>query len=112
MNTRDVAVAATLVVVLWAADGRAQGGKESFQLMETTIDDIHVAFKSGRLTARQLVQGYLDRIIAYDKQGPNINSIITLNDAPRLRPARRCPTGPRASSARRSSQGVYDTRTC
>jgi len=50
-----------------------------FQIMETTIDDVHAAFKSGRLTARALVQGYLDRIGAYDKQGPTINSIITLN---------------------------------
>src|ERR1700680_2284270 len=47
--------------------------------METTIDDIHAAFKSGKLTAHQLVQGYLDRIDAYDKQGPNINSVITIN---------------------------------
>ena len=45
--------------------------------------------RAGRLTARQLVQGYLDRINAYDKHGPNINSVITLNpnaleDADRL----------------------------
>src|SRR6266849_1972883 len=50
-----------------------------FQIVEATIDDIHMAFRSGRLTARQLVQGYLDRINAYDRQGPNINSIITIN---------------------------------
>src|ERR1041385_6103865 len=47
--------------------------------METTIDQVHAAYKSGRLTARQLVQGYLDRINAYDKQGPKINSVITVN---------------------------------
>jgi amidase len=47
--------------------------------METTIDQVHAAYKSGKLTARQLVQGYLDRIKAYDQQGPKINSIITLN---------------------------------
>ena len=50
-----------------------------FEIMETTIDQVHAAYKSGKLTARQLVQGYLDRIQAYDKQGPRINSIITLN---------------------------------
>src|SRR5215813_3043349 len=50
-----------------------------FQIVETSIDDIHAAIKSGKLTARQLVQGYLDRINAYDKQGPSINSIITIN---------------------------------
>jgi Asp-tRNA(Asn)/Glu-tRNA(Gln) amidotransferase A subunit family amidase len=47
--------------------------------METTIEDIHAAFRSGQLTSRQLVQTYLDRIEAYDQKGPAINSIITLN---------------------------------
>jgi Asp-tRNA(Asn)/Glu-tRNA(Gln) amidotransferase A subunit family amidase len=47
--------------------------------METTIDDIHSAYKSGQLTSRQLVQIYLERIEAYDKKGPAINSIITIN---------------------------------
>ena len=50
----------------------------AFNVLETTIDDIHGAYKSGQLTARQLVQTYLDRIDAYNKQGPAINSIITL----------------------------------
>src|SRR5262249_22223427 len=36
-------------------------------------------YKSGQLTVRQLVQTYLDRIAAYNKQGPAINAIITLN---------------------------------
>jgi len=52
-----------------------------FDLIEATIDDIHKAYKSGRLTCRQLVQMYLDRIEAFDKKGPAINAIITLNSA-------------------------------
>ena len=51
----------------------------SFNVLETTIDEIHAAYKSGRLTCRQLVQTYLDRIDSYDKKGPAINAIITLN---------------------------------
>ena len=51
-----------------------------FNLLEATIDDIHSAYKSRQLSARQLVQMYLDRIEAYDKKGPAINAIITLND--------------------------------
>jgi Asp-tRNA(Asn)/Glu-tRNA(Gln) amidotransferase A subunit family amidase len=35
--------------------------------------------KSGNLTARQLIQAYLDRVDAFDKKGPAINCIITLN---------------------------------
>ena len=51
----------------------------SFNILETTIDEIHADYKSGQLTCRQLVQMYLDRIEAYDKKGPAINAIITLN---------------------------------
>ncbi|GMV86040.1 MAG: hypothetical protein AMXMBFR80_18950 [Dehalococcoidia bacterium] len=51
----------------------------TFQLLETTISRIHAAFRSGELTARQLVEAYLARIEAFDRDGPRINSIITVN---------------------------------
>ncbi|HEX2932736.1 MAG TPA: amidase family protein, partial [Candidatus Binatia bacterium] len=51
----------------------------SFDVIETTIADIHAAYQSRQLTCRQLVQSYLDRIQAYDKNGPTINAIITIN---------------------------------
>src|SRR5262245_47476787 len=44
-----------------------------------TIADVNAAFADGTLTSEQLVSGYLKRIEAYDKQGPAINAIITLN---------------------------------
>jgi len=50
-----------------------------FQVMETSIDAIQAAYKSGRLTAHQLTQLYLDRIAAYDKKGPMINAVISIN---------------------------------
>ena len=53
--------------------------QQPFRLVETTIADIHSAYRDGRLTARQLVRMYLDRIEAYDKKGPSINSVIALN---------------------------------
>ncbi len=67
------------MVMLYAPLSRGQSGKQPFEIMETTIDQVHAAYKSGKLTAQQLVQRYLDRIDAYDKQGPTINSIITIN---------------------------------
>ena len=51
----------------------------NFNIVEATIDDIHAGYKSGQLTCRQVVQIYLDRIDAFDKQGPNINALITVN---------------------------------
>jgi amidase len=62
---------------------------KGFNIVEATIEDIHRGYASGELTCRELVQGYLDRIAAYDKQGPALNAIITINsqaieDAERL----------------------------
>lgn len=51
----------------------------SFKLEEATIADVHRAMGNGRVTARQLVETYLKRIAAYDKQGPSINAIIQIN---------------------------------
>jgi len=51
----------------------------SFALEEATIPEVERALRDRRLTCRALVQGYLDRIGAYDKQGPRLNAILTLN---------------------------------
>src|SRR4051812_1598761 len=53
--------------------------KGRFELMEATIADIHDAYRQGQLSCRELVQQYLDRIAAYDKQGPALKAIITVN---------------------------------
>ena len=50
-----------------------------FEVEEATIADVHDAMKAGRLTCRALVEAYLNRIAAYDKNGPAINSIILIN---------------------------------
>ena len=82
-RSRRSKLSALLAVVLFSllstAPGNSQSQPKSFRLMEATIEDIHAAYKSGQLTSHQLVQLYLDRIEAYDKKGPAINSIITLN---------------------------------
>src|SRR5712675_619532 len=51
----------------------------SFRLMETSITDIHKAMLAGTLTCHSLVRQYLDRIQAYDKQGPAVNSMLYIN---------------------------------
>jgi amidase len=53
--------------------------RKPFEIVDATIEDIHAEFKAGRLTSRALVRAYLDRIEAYDKRGPMINSVITIN---------------------------------
>ena len=46
---------------------------------DATIADLQAAFAKGTLTAEKLTEIYLARIAAYDKQGPAINAVITLN---------------------------------
>jgi Asp-tRNA(Asn)/Glu-tRNA(Gln) amidotransferase A subunit family amidase len=55
------------------------GQRSVFELMDASVDDIHRAMKAGRLTCRSLVQQYLDRIAAYDQQGPALNAMLHLN---------------------------------
>ena len=50
-----------------------------FELDEITISDLQDGMKSGKFTARSLVEKYQARIADIDKQGPSINSIIQLN---------------------------------
>jgi amidase len=46
---------------------------------EATIAELQRLMASGGLTARQLVQLYLERIEAFDQQGPTLRSILELN---------------------------------
>lgn len=50
----------------------------TLDLTTATIADLQAGFKAG-LTSEKLTVAYLARIAAYEKQGPAINSIITLN---------------------------------
>src|SRR5882672_7558744 len=79
LHATGIAMVVAMTMSVPEAAQAQSTGTAPFQIVEASIDDIHMAFRSGRLTARQLVQGYLDRIAAYDKQGPTINSVITLN---------------------------------
>ncbi len=51
----------------------------AFNPVDATIADIHAAYRSGALSARRLVEIYLDRIETYDRKGPAINALISLN---------------------------------
>jgi len=49
------------------------------KIEDATIADLQAAFAKGTLTAEKLTDIYLARISAYDKSGPAINAVITLN---------------------------------
>lgn len=68
---------------VWLASAHAQPlpkpvPSNKIELIETTISDIHRAFRSGSLTSEQLVNAYLERIKTYD-QSTKLNSIIVVN---------------------------------
>ena len=46
---------------------------------QATIAELNAAFEAGTLTAEKLVELCLARIAAYDRQGPKIHAIISLN---------------------------------
>src|SRR5579859_5531930 len=50
-----------------------------FELDEVTLTDLQDGLKSGKHTARSLVEKYLARIDEIDKQGPALNSVIEVN---------------------------------
>ena len=72
-----IVIAALWLSPLSVAPGRSQA--RPFRLEEATITDIQDGYKSGQLNAHQLVQMYLDRINEFDKKGPKLNSIISVN---------------------------------
>ena len=82
-----VGSAAAALAPLYPAQGAARetesdvpaSGIKSFELDELTITDLQDGMKSGRFTARSLVEKYTSRIDEIDKHGPAINSVIELN---------------------------------
>ena len=71
-----VGLACLLFAVLFPL-GAAEG--EAFPVEEASIASLEAAYLTGQITAHAVTQAYLDRIAAYDKRGPLINSLITLN---------------------------------
>jgi amidase len=56
----------------------SSGQERRFPLVETTIADIQNAVRAGEVSCRTVVEGYLDRIAAYD-QASGINAITVVN---------------------------------
>lgn len=53
---------------------------DSFDVTEVGICDLRQALDDGRTTSVQLVQAYLRRIDAYDRDGPCLNSVVVLDE--------------------------------
>jgi len=51
-----------------------------FSPVEGTIAQLHAALAAGTTSCEAVVQQYIDRIEAYDRTGPTLNSVISVND--------------------------------
>lgn len=63
-------------MVTWAA---LSAGAARFELANASLLDIQAAFDAGALTSEKLIQLYLNRIDAYDRKGPSIRAVLSLN---------------------------------
>ncbi|MDG5759923.1 amidase family protein [Natronococcus sp. A-GB1] len=79
MDRRTVmkGIGAAGLVGVGASSATASTGDDGFDLVEATVADVHDAIESGEATARDIVEGYLERIEVYDEA---INSIISVNE--------------------------------
>jgi amidase len=68
-----------VLVLLAAVVTPAAQPAAAFRVEEATIVEIRAALEAGQLTCRGLVEQYLRRIEAYDKNGPALNAIVLIN---------------------------------
>jgi amidase len=96
-KTRPSALLFGAAVLLAAT---AHAAPKTIDLDAATVADLDAALGAGTLTSEELVQLCLARIEAYDRQGPSLHAIITLNpkalDTARALDAERQATGPRS----------------
>ncbi len=76
------------------------GMAKTIELDAATIADLNAAFDAGTLSSEQLVTLCLARIQAYDRQGPSLHAVLTLN--PRALETARALDAERRTAGRRS----------
>jgi amidase len=79
MRTSRFASIACATLLALSSMHTALAADRVFELSTATLADINAAMDAGALSSEKLVGLYLKRIAAYDKNGPKINSVITLN---------------------------------
>jgi amidase len=62
-----------------ALSGCASRGAPHSDLQDQSIEDLQAALKSGQTSSEKLVKGYLARIEALDRAGPQLGAVIAIN---------------------------------
>src|SRR5882724_7990333 len=74
-----VLVCALGITFASAQTANRQASRPAFDLEEATIADLQQRMQSGQETARSLVEKYVARIDAIDRNGPALHSVLELN---------------------------------
>src|SRR5262245_9825741 len=83
LTRRDLAMIPVAIGAL-AASGRAEA-EPSLAVEDASLVDVLQALAGGKTTASALSRAYLERIEAYDRAGPGLNSVREVNpDAPSI----------------------------
>jgi len=77
----------SIILYLFLATPGVLAQPPQFEVSEASILELQAAMDDGQLTATMLVDRYLERIGAYDKQGPQINAILHINAQARVQAA-------------------------
>ena len=80
MRSTSIGLALVLAIIPSCRSGDAQlADTTPFHLEEASILQLQAAMESGTVSSRDLVEMYLARIDAYDRQGPAINAMLHVN---------------------------------
>jgi amidase len=77
MFTRIAAVAVLLLAPLVATADTSSARRPGHE--EATVAQLQAEMASGRLTSEALTREYIARILAFDQDGPGVNSVMELN---------------------------------
>ena len=77
---KRLVLVALVVIVVGCRPGGDAIRNSGFDVMERSIVELTAALEAGEVTSRELVDGYLMRIQAYDQRGPGLNAMVTLSD--------------------------------
>lgn len=68
-----------LLLCLLAGAQPAGAASTDYDVVEKTIPELQAALEAGAVTSRRLVELYLARIEAFDRRGPRLRAMISLN---------------------------------
>src|SRR5436190_16297775 len=74
----SAAGAATLLMLLRSSAPKTAAAA-AFDVTEKAIGELQAAMAAGQISSVDLVHNYLERIAAYDQQGPALNAVLYLN---------------------------------